>query len=213
MKRFRILVALGAGLVLGSAGAARAGAPQPEQRQGDFAHTCLGGPRKALACTVPTQDVDCPKSECVITTLSKPIPGTLTLVAHDTVTDWLNGGAGNRALTAMLEVRAPDGSKQMLAGTYQDLAAPTNPPEAPGNVVAIPMDELALANLSNAVDGLLFVRPESTLGQRLQTLFATTGTPVLYAVAPRSARFADHTDDDLATVLRFKVKVRFVEPL
>ena len=65
------------------------------------------------------------------------IKGTLTIIAHDSVTDWLNGGAANRALTVMLEVKAPDGSKQMLAATYQDLATPTNPPEAPSNVVAI----------------------------------------------------------------------------
>jgi len=212
MKPFVSLVAFAVCLAL-APGAARAGAPQPETRQGDFAHTCRGGARKALACTVPTEDVDCPGSECVVTTLSKVVPGTLTIIAHDSVTDWLAGGAGNRALTVMLEVRAPDGSRQMLAGTYQDLLDPTNAPSAPSDVVAIQMDESALHALAPAVGGLLFIRPESALAAKLQTLFGSTGTPVIIAVAPRSAQFADHTDDALASVLRFKVRVRFVEPL
>jgi hypothetical protein len=213
MKQSRILVALAGCLAVGSVGIARAAAPQPEQRQGDFVHVCQGGPKKAQACTVATQDTDCPRSACVVRTLSKPIRGTLTIIAHDEVTDWLNGGAANRALTVMLEVKAPDGSKQILAATYQDLAAPANPPGAPGNVVAIPMDENAVQNLFGAVNGTLFVRPESILGQRLQTLFNSTGTPVLVAVAERSEQSADHVADGLATVLRFKVKVQFLEPV
>jgi len=212
-KPSRILVALAWCLALGSAGAAHAGAPQPDTRQGDFAHICRGGPNKAQACTVATQATDCPKSECVVTTLSKTIKGTLTILAHDSVTDWLNGGATNHALTVMLEVKAPDGTKQILAATYQDLAAPTNPPEAPSDVVSIQMDESALHTLSGALNGLLFVQPESTLSQQLQTLFNSTGTPVIVAVDDKRAQSADHTGDALATVLRFKVKVQFLEPV
>lgn len=213
MKQSRIFVALAWCLVLGSAGAARAGAPQPDKRQGDFRHVCQGGPNKAQACTVATQDADCPKSECVVRTLSKTVKGTLTIIAHDSVTDWLNGGATNSALTVMFEVKAPDGSKQILAATYQDLAAPTNPPEAPSNVVSIAMDESALQTLSGALNGLLFVQPESTLSQQLQALFSATGTPVVVAVEEKKAQSADHTGDGLATVLRFKVKVQFLEPV
>ena len=99
----------------------------------------------------------------MLQTLSKTIKGTLTIIAHDSVTDWLNGGATNRALTLMLEVKAPDGSKQILAATYQDLASPTDPPQALGNVVSIDMDELAVKNLAGAVNGLLFAQPESTI--------------------------------------------------
>jgi hypothetical protein len=129
------------------------------------------------------------------------------------VADWLNGGAPNRALTVMLEVKAPDGSKQILAATYQDLAAPTDPPEAPVNVVSIPMDEAALQTLSGALNGLLFVQPESTLSEQLQTLFSSTGTPVLVALDDKRAQSADHTGDGLATVLRFKVKIQFLDPV
>jgi len=212
MKQSHTLAALACCLVVGSAGAARAGAPQPDTRAGDFVHVCQGGPNKEQPCTVATQDTDCPKSECVVRTLSKAIKGTLTIIAHDTVTDWLNGGATNSALTVMLQVKAPDGSRQILAATYQDLAAPTNPPAAPSNVVAIPMDENAVKTLSSAVSGLTFVQPESTLGAQLQQLFGNTGTPVIVATGDKRVESADHTGDGLATVLRFKVKVQFVEP-
>src|SRR5215470_10894325 len=151
MNRVRILVAVAACVLVGAAGAAYAGAPQPDQRQGDFVHVCQGGPNKQQPCTIATQDADCPKSECVVKALSKAVKGTLTLIAHDTVTDWRNGGATNSALTVMLEVKAPDGTRQLLAATYQDLAAPTNPPQAPSNVVVIAMDESALQTLSSAV--------------------------------------------------------------
>ncbi len=213
MKQSRILVTLAWCLAMGTASAAWAGAPQPDQRQSDFAHVCRGGPNKAQACTVATEGTDCPKSECVVSTLSKAIRGTLTLVAHDSVTDWRNGGDANRALTLMLEVKAPDGSHQILAATYQNLAAPTDPPEALSNVVSIPVDEAALQNLSGALDGLLFAQPESTLSQQLQTLFGSTGTPVIVALGDKSLQSADHTADGLATVLRFKVKVQFLDPL
>ena len=62
------------------------------------------------------------------------------------------------------------------------------------------------------MSGLLFVQPESTLAQQLQQLFDSTGTPVLVGV-DRHPQFADHSGDGLATVLRFKVKVQFLEAL
>jgi len=212
MKQSRHLVIVAGCLAVGLAGVAGAGAPQPEQRQGDFKHVCQGGPNKTQPCTVATQDTDCPNSECVVKAVSNPINATLTLVAHDSVTDWRNGGATNQALTVMLEVKAPDRSKRVLAATYQDLASPTDPPEALGNVVSIAMDESALQTLSGALNGLLFVQPEATLAQQLQQLFSSTGTPVLVGVDKKS-QLSDHTSDGLATVLRFKVKFAFVEPV
>jgi hypothetical protein len=211
MKQSHILVAIAYGVALASAGAAYAGAPQPDTRQGEFVHVCQGGPRKALTCTVATQDADCPRSQCVVRTLSKPIPGTLTIIAHDTVTDWSSSDTGNSALTVMLELKAPDGSRQILAATYQDLVTPSDPPQAPGNVINIPIDELAVQNLSGAVDGLRFAQPESALAQQLQQLFNSTGVPVIAAANDHSVESADHNGDGLATVLRFKVKVQFLE--
>jgi hypothetical protein len=209
MKRSALLIAFASCLTVWSSGAAWAGAPQPDTRAGDFEHVCRGGPNKGNTCTVPNESTDCPDSECVVLTLSNVIKGTLTIVAHDAVTDWKNGGATNQALTVLLEVKAPGGT-QILAATYQDLAAPTNPPEAPSNVISIAMDEFALKTLSGAVSGLVFVQPEGTLAQQLQTLFASNGTPVLVATDRRVVA-ADHTADGLATVLRFKVKIQFLD--
>jgi hypothetical protein len=211
-SRLRVALAVclaAVSLSIGAAGTARAGAPQPEQRQGDFAHVCRSGPNKNLACTVPTEDTDCPSSECVVKTLSGIVNGTLTLIAHDSVTDWANGGDTNRALTVLLEVKAPGGSLQLLSATYQNLADPTLAPTAPGNVVAIEMDEFALRNLTNA-SGLLFAQPESTLAEELRTLFGFSGTPVLVGT-DKKLQSADHTTDGLGTVLRFKVKIQFLE--
>jgi len=198
-------------LALGTAVAARAGGPLPDTREGNFAHVCRGGSNQNQPCTVATEEDDCPGSECVVQALSKNIKGTLTLIAHDAVTDWATGSAANQALTVMLEVKAPDGSTQMLAATYQDLAAPTDPPTAPGSVVVLPMDEFALRDVAAAVNGLLFVQPESTLAAQLRTLFNSTGAPAL-VVTDKHVQSADHTADGLATVVRFKVKIQFLTP-
>jgi hypothetical protein len=133
----------------------------------------------------------------------------LTIIAHDSVADWANGGATNRALTVLLEVKAPNGTQQLLAATYQNLADPTLPPTAPGNVVSIDIDEVALRNVAN-VNDLLFIQPEATLAEQLQTLFGSTGTPAIVAVTDKKVQSADHTTDGLATVLRFKVKIQFL---
>ena len=213
MKHTHIFTALALIAAVGAAGPARAGAPTPDTREGDFKHVCKGGPNKDGACTLATAATDCPKSDCVLTTLSKKIKGKLTIIAHDNVTDWFQGTAGNEALTLMLEVKAPDGTKQMLAATYQDLTLPTNPVQPPFAVVSIPVDELAVKALAADVSGLVFAQPEATLAAQLQTLFSATGTPAIVAVKDKTVQFADHTGDNLATVLRFKVIIQFIDPL
>lgn len=211
MNRNHSLAALALGLSLVATGIAHAGAPQPETRQGDFAHVCSRGPNRGDACTVANQDVDCAGAACVVQTVGPTARGTLTLIAHDSVTDWNNGGAPNRALTVLLEVKAPSGP-QLLSATYQNVPDPTLPPTAPSNVVSIDLDEENLANVADVVGDLLFVQPEAALAAELQELFETTGTPVLVDASEGSVRSADHTADPLATVVRFKVKIRFLNP-
>lgn len=211
MQPSRLLAVLALAAALSPGGTARAGAPQPEQREQDFAHVCDRGANRGLACEVATEDVDCPRGSCEVQPIGPPARGVLTLIAHDTVTDWANGGAPNRALTVLLEVRAPGGT-HLLSATYQNLADPTLPPTAPGNIVAIDMDEAALANLAAAVNGLAFAQPDSTLAQALQEIFDSTGVPVITEANERQVQLADHENDDLATVVRFKVKIRFLAP-
>src|SRR5262245_37472503 len=216
MKSSQVLVPLAVALTFAAAPAVRAGAPAPDTRAADFEHVCKGGNNKDLACTVANEATDCPKSTCVPKTLSKTIKGKLTLISHDSVTDWLNGlppPPTTKALTVMLEVKAPDGSKQILAATYQDLAVPTDPPQAPSNVVSLPIDEAAVQALASAVGGLVFAQPESTIALQLQTLFSVAGTPVIIEVKDKTVQSADHTGDNLAAVLRFKVKIQFVDPV
>jgi hypothetical protein len=210
MKRSQRLAALAMGFAfVGGTGLAHAGAPQPETRQGDFVHVCRSGPNKNKACTVANEDAACPSSDCVVSAVTQSVNGVLTVIAHDSVTDWANGGATNRALSVLLEVKAPNGTQQLLAATYQNLADPTLPPTAPGNVVSIDIDEVALRNVAN-VNDLLFIQPEATLAEQLQTLFGSTGTPAIVAVTDKKVQSADHTTDGLATVLRFKVKIQFL---
>ena len=211
MKHVSLLALVTLCCTMAGPGVARAGGPLPDTREDDFAHVCRGGTNAGESCAIPTEETDCPRSQCVVDAVSKPIRGTLTLMAHDAVTDWSNGDAGNQALTLLLDVPGPDGKRQLLSATYQDLLAPRNPPTAPGTVVVLPMDEAALRELSPAVNGLLFVQPESRLATHLQTLFGSTGVPAL-VFAERRALLADHTGDDLATVVRFKVQIQFLAP-
>jgi hypothetical protein len=198
---------------LALAGAAWAGAPQPDTRSADFTHTCKGGSNKGGACTVATEATDCPNSTCVPTTLSKTIKGTLTLIADGNVRDWLNGTSGNQALTVMLEVKAPDGTKQILSQTYQDLASPSSPPQALPNVVSIDLSEDNVKTLAGDVNGLVFAQPDTVIATQLQALFSVSGAPVIVEAKDKTVKLADHTADNLATVLRFKVKLQFLDPL
>jgi hypothetical protein len=51
------------------------------------------------------------------------------------------------------------------------------------------------------------------LSKQLQDLYGVTGTPVIVAASDRKLESADHTADDLASVLRFKVKIQFLDPV
>src|SRR5262245_34945742 len=108
MKSPRSLIALAVCVATGFAGLAYGGAPQPDRRQGDFAHVCKGGSGKGQPCTLASEEVDCPGSECVVQALSPSIKGTLTVIAHDSVTDWSTGVAANRARTVLPGVKVRD---------------------------------------------------------------------------------------------------------
>lgn len=197
-------------LALGSAGTALAGAPQPDTRQGNFVHVCRSGPHKNQACSIATEETDCASSTCVVKTLSGNINGVLTIIAHDAVADWAHGGATNQALTLLLEVKAPSGP-QLLSATYQNLPDPTLAPTAPSDIVSVDMDEFTLRDIGD-VNGLVFAHPDATLAVQLQTLFGAEGSPAIVAT-DKKVQLADHTTDGLATVLRFKVKIQFLQPI
>ncbi|MBY0280196.1 hypothetical protein K2Z84_33095 [Candidatus Binatia bacterium] len=210
MKRMTLALSTLA-LVLTGARLGHAGGPLPDTREDDFVHVCKGGPNVGDRCSIPTEATDCPRSSCIIDAASKPIRGTATLIAHDTVTDWSSGDASFQAFTLLLEVRGPDGTLHLLSATYQDLLSPRNPPTAPGNVVVLPLDEIALRDVAPFLGGLLFVQPESRLAEQLQIIFGSSAAPAL-VFTDRRPQLDDHTGDALATVLRFKVKLQFLVP-
>ena len=105
----------------GSAGAARAGAPAARSAAGRLRARLQGRLQQGPGLHRRHRGRRLPGSECVVQALSHSIKGTLTIIAHDTVTDWSTGGAANRALTVMLEVKAPDGS---TADAGRDLPGP-----------------------------------------------------------------------------------------
>jgi hypothetical protein len=78
MKSPRSLTTLAICIAAGLARLAYGGAPQPDRRQGDFAHLCTGGSSKGQPCTLATEEVDCPGSACVVEAVSPSIKGTLT---------------------------------------------------------------------------------------------------------------------------------------
>lgn len=206
-----LLALLGLSLALAAPRGAHAGGPLPDTREDDFVHVCRGGSNAGDTCSIPTEDTDCPASRCVIVTDGRPISATLTVIAHDAVTDWSTGESGNQALTLLLEARGPDGTRELLSATYQDLLSPRLPPTAPGNVLVLPMDETALRDLAPVVSGLLFVQPESRLAAELQRVFGSSAAPAL-VFTDRRVQLADHTGDALATVVRFKVRIQFLAP-
>lgn len=208
---FLAMLLLGLSAGLAAPRFASAGGPLPDSREDDFAHVCRSGANAGESCSIANGDADCPRSECIVEGVGKPISATLTVIAHDAVTDWATGDAANQSLTLLLEVRGPDGTRELLAATYQDLVTPTNPPAAPGTVVVLPMDEVALRDLAPVVSGLLFVQPESRLAAQLQRIFGSSGAPAL-VFTDRRVQLADHTGDALATVVRFKVRIRFLVP-
>jgi len=211
MKRFRTMSPVVLAALAAFAGTAQAGAPTPDVRGGAYRYVCKGGANKGSLCTVATEAADCPRSACVLAAVSKKIRGTLTIVVDDLVRDWKQGTGGPRALTLLLELKAPDGTKHLLAETYQDLVDPTQPPTLPTNVVSIPVDEAELKTLAASLNGLLLVQAEANMADRLRALFNTTGTPVLVDLKATRAQFSDQTATPLASALRFKVEIQFVE--
>jgi hypothetical protein len=202
-----IAIALG----LMTAAGVEAGAPDPAGRAQVLVNTCKSGVNKGQACD-PTQD-QCPDSTCEIEFVSKSITGILTVIYDDFVLDWEAsvGGpivGGPRALTLLLEVKV-DGTTKLIAETYQNVADVTQDPEVDVDVLAFPIAESLVA--SEVLSGLHTAHPElTTMGEKLRELFGAPANsiPVLVGFAKKQVS-DDHTGDQLGTVSRSKVKLRF----
>ena len=204
-----IAIALG----LMAATGVQAGAPDPAGRAQVLVNTCKSGVNKDQPCD-PTQD-QCPDSTCEIEFVSKNITGILTVIYDDFVLDWAASAippptivGGPRALTLMLEVKV-DGATKLIAETYQNVADVTQDPGVDTSVLNFPIAESLVA--SEALSGLHTAHPElTTMGARLRDLFGAPADsiPVLVGFSKKQVS-DDHTGDQLATVSRVKVKLRF----
>lgn len=206
------VIAIALGLM--TATGVQAGAPDPGTRAQVLLHTCKSGVNKGEACD-PTVVDDCPESTCEIAFVSKNITGTLTIIYDDFVLDWAASAeppptviGGPRALTLLLEMKV-NGTTKLFAETYQNVSDVTQDPGIDTSVLNIPMTEALVA--SELISGLHTAHPElTTLGARLRDLFGqpANSIPVLVGFAKKQVA-DDHTGDQLATVSRSKVKLRF----
>jgi hypothetical protein len=224
-----VVLALVSSLAFG--GPAQAGAPSPEDREFDLAHVCKGGPNADAACTDASE---CPGSTCVINFASKSITAKLTILVDDDVSNFNDDETGLEdvpnvvAATVLLEVKK-DG-KRVLAQTYQNLdqGNPGDLATLIANLQAGPFlgdtetrDNRTTETNLNAAAGdasilqdFLFQAGDSELADALRALFGLTGTPIIAETPEKIEKVLqdNHLGDSLASVLRFKVKIRFVPP-
>ena len=209
------VIAIALGLV--TATGVQAGAPDPGSRAQILVNTCKSGDNKGQPCD-PTLD-QCPDSTCEIefaSTSPKTITGILTVIYDDFVLDWAAAATvppppvvgGPRALTLMLELKV-DGTTRFITETYQNVADVTQDPGVDTSVLNLQIEESLVA--SEALSGLHTAHPElTTMGAKLRELFGAPADsiPILVGFSKKPVS-DDHTGDQLATVSRSKVKIRF----
>jgi hypothetical protein len=205
------LLAIAVISALWSATGVYAGAPTPPNRAQAVLNVCRSGTDKGNACD-PTDDNACPGSICEVQFVSKNIAGILTVIYDDFVLDWAASAGGTpvggpKALTLMLEVKV-DGTTHLLTETYQNVADVTLDPQIDVDVMAFQLTESLLVTAPLA--GLQNAHPEAMMAAKLRDLFGAPADsiPILVGFSKKQVT-DDHTGDQLATVARTKVKLRF----
>jgi len=232
--RFRSLfLILALATLLMATGSAGAGSPVSELRETQLPHVCKGGPRKGQACT---DDAQCPRGLCEINFLRGPdatFEAEVTLIIDDNVSkfDGTEEISDVKAATVLLEIK-DKGETHLLAQTYQDLEghdfkALTDALKA-GPFLAdmgAPVSNRRAAEFRlfesltddpfpSILDDFLFEQGDNELANAVRTLLGVTGRPII-ADVPRDAapvQRSDHVADGLASLVRLKVKIRFVAP-
>jgi len=183
---------------------------------------CAKGPLAGTSCTT---NAECYGSPCQIAFLrDSSFTATITLVVDDDVShfDGSEAVANVVAVTALLEVR--EGGRDIHAQTYQNLsgtdfdalvAGLQAGPEVVSNVGSgRRLDENELngeaASRADLVDAFLFQEGDSQLADALRAQLGLVGTPIIVAVS-RVEHF-DHQGDGRASVVRVRVKGKFLQP-
>ncbi len=216
-----------------AADSAYAASPVSQLREAQLPHVCKGGSRKGLPCT---DDAGCPNSKCEISFLSGPdatFEAEVTLIVDDDVSefDGTEEVSGVIAATVLLEIK-DKGETHFLAQTYQNLKghdfkaltdalragpflADTGSPVSNRRAAEFRLNEALTDDpFPSILDDFLFEEGDSEMADAVRALFGVTGRPVVVDV-PKDASFverSDHVADGLASLVRLKVKVRFVAP-
>jgi hypothetical protein len=213
---------------------AYAGDPVPARREPQPPRICKNGPEAGMTCA--TND-DCPQGSCEINYLSGPgtaFRAEITLIVDDDVSQFdvesTNEVFSNIiAATAVLEFKHK-GEKHVLAQTYQNLTGSDfdtlltelkkGPFLADGEVSDRRIAEFRLSDAltpgvsPSLLESFLFQGGDNEMSEAIRTIFGVTGKPIV-AATPEDISFVEHFDhsgegDGLASLVRFKVEIRFV---
>ena len=212
--------------LLAAAGAAFAGSPVSELRETQLPHVCKDG---GQACT---QDAQCPASLCEINFVPGPdatLEADVTLIIDDNVSKFNNKEkiSDVKAATVLLEIKNK-GTTHLLAQTYQNLKGHNFKALTEGPFLAdmgSPVSNRRAAEFRlfesltddpfpSIVDDFLFEEGDNELANAVRALAGVTGRPII-ADVPLDDAFvqrSDHIADGLASLVRLKVKIRFVAP-
>lgn len=235
MRTHHVLLGiLGIGLWT-TASVVHAGAPASAtaERTALLPRVCDAGTTGGKAGMACTNDSQCPNGSCVVnyvTGAGASFTAWVTLMVDDDVSkfDGSQTIADVVSVTALVEVKFR-GKKYLLSQTYQNLegsdwsalvaAMQQGPFIADTGVSNRRVTESQLNSAvtmdsptTNILDDLLWQSGDSEMVSELRAIFGVTGTPVVVST-PLSLAAIDHTPhgaDGLASVVRMKVKVRFV---
>jgi hypothetical protein len=229
----QLLPRLAFAVLLIATGRAYAGDPVPALREPQPPRICKDGPNEGSTCTADDQ---CPQSTCEINYLRGPgtmFRAEITLIVDDEVSKFDGPPAQEVsaviAATALLEFRH-DGEKHVLAQTYQNLegsdfdtlitALRAGPFLADGEVSDRRIAEFRLSDAltpgvsPSLLESFLFQGGDNEMSAAIREIFGVIGKPIV-AATPEDISFVEHFDhraDSLASLVRFKVKIRFVVP-
>jgi len=199
----RLLVSSAIATLL-AAGPAFGGAPDPGNRNNGLAHICQGGDNKNNTCDANNGDGDCPGGKCVFKFNEKTYAAKMTAVFDDFVTPpGSESTANGHALTVLLEMKV-NGQKQVFAETYSDgfndmFFGVWNNPVTESDLVLEPPGDFVSQN------------PPGGLADALRAALNETGTPVIVKTG-KSVQATDASGTNLGSVIKLKVKLRFVAP-
>jgi hypothetical protein len=221
-------------LLLFDTGSIHASSPISELRETQLPHVCKG-PGKPQPCT---DDSQCPSGLCEINFLRGPdaaFMAEVTLIIDDNVSKFDGSESEElsdvKAATVLLEIK-DKGETHLLAQTYQNLeggnfdalvaalkAGPfladmgLGPPETNRRAAEFRLFEsLTDDPFPSILDDFLFEEGDNELADAVRALFGIAGRPII-AEVPRDAALvqrSDHVADGLASLVRLKVKIRFV---